>query len=103
MITCDVMCSSLAGIYLAFPSMNNVHSQDTFWFPHSGQLPSFDFLLSPIPTTERGCCVALVKSICLITQQNVTPIQKTCNHCPRHTETTKGFDPLKGLAVIAYF
>ena len=80
-ITCDVTCSSLAGVYLAFLSMNTVCSQDV-----SGSLtlvndPCLLFSLSPISNTVRGCCAPPVKSICLISLQNVTPVHPSCNHC----------------------
>ena len=88
--TCDVTYSLITGVYLTFTSMNNVCSQDTFWFPHSGWWPSFTFSLTPIPITERGCCVPLVKSICLISKQNISPIQKTCNHHSRCTRKLPG-------------
>ena len=47
--------------------------------------PRLLFFLTSIPITERGCCVPLVKSICLILKQNISPIQKTCNHHSCHT------------------
>ena len=48
------------------------------------------FLLSPISTTERGCCVPPMKSICLISKQNVSSIWKTHNHRPHRTRELPG-------------
>ena len=81
MITCDVMCSLLAGVYLAFLSVNTICSQDVSGSPTLADDPCSLFSLSPIPTTVRGCCAPLVKSICFISK-NVAPLHMSHNHCP---------------------
>ena len=82
-ITCDVTCSSLAGVYLAFLSVNTVRSQDVSSSLTLADDPCSLFSPLPIPTTVRGCCVPPVKSICLISKQHVAPIHTSHNHCPR--------------------
>ena len=92
MITCNVTYSPLAGIYLAFLSVDTVRSQDV-----SGSLPLADdhrsiFSPSIIPDTVRGCCAPPVKSIDLISlQKHVSPILLSRNNCPRCTRKLPRF------------
>ena len=90
MITCDVTCSSLAGVYLTFLSVNTVRSQDVSGFSTLANDPHSLFPLSSIPITVRGCCVPPVKSICLISK-NVAPLHTSCNHCPHCTQKLPWF------------
>ena len=90
MITCDVMCSSLAGVYFTFLSVNTIHSQDISGSLTLANDPHLLFSLSPIPTTVSSCCVPPVKSICLISKQNVTPLHLSCHHHSRRTRELPG-------------
>ena len=76
MITYDITCSSLAGVYLAFLSVNNVHSQDAFRFPHSGRQPLFTFF--PVPYSYY--CERL---LCTPSKIYLSHFQTKC-HTPTH-------------------
>ena len=93
MITCNVTYSPLVGIYLAFPDVDTVRSQDV-----SGSLPLADDPRSfsspfPIPTTVRGCCAPPVPPLDLISLQkkNVSPVLSSRNNCPRCTRKLPRF------------
>ena len=87
MITCNVTYSPLVGIYLAFPDVDTVRSQDVSGSSPLADDPRSIFSPPPIPTTVRGCCAPPVPSIDLISLQkkNVSPVLSTRNYCPRCT------------------